>query len=160
MPALDTTDIKILEILQEDASCSIADIAARVNLSPNPCWRRIRQLEESGVIRKRVALLDAKKLGVGTTVFVMLRAEDYSDDWFETFAAAVRTIPEVLEFYRLAGDVDYLIKLQVADIAGYNRVSQTLTRAVRFRDVSGAFAMEELKYTTALPLPRKPQAPE
>jgi Lrp/AsnC family transcriptional regulator len=159
MSALDTTDIKILEILQDDASCSIADIAERVHLSQNPCWRRIRQLEESGVIRKRVALLDAAKLGVGTTVFVMVRAPEYSDEWFETFAAAVRKIPEVLEFYRLAGEVDYLIKLQVSDIAGYNAVSQTLTRAVRFRDFSGAFAMEELKYTTALPLPRKPHAP-
>ena len=159
MSALDTTDIKILEILQDDASCSIAEIAERVHLSQNPCWRRIRQLEESGIIRKRVALLDAQKLGVGTTVFVMVRAPEYSDEWFETFAASVKKIPEVLEFYRLAGEVDYLIKLQVSDIAGYNAVSQALTRAVRFRDVSGAFAMEELKYTTALPLPRKLHAP-
>ena len=154
MPILDAIDIKILGVLQEDASRSIAEIAEQVHLSQNACWRRIRQLEESGVIRKRVALLDAQKLGVGTTVFVMLRAPDYSDEWFEAFAAVVRKIPEVLEFYRLAGEIDYLIKLQVSDIAGYNEVSQTLTRAVRFRDVSGVFAMEELKYTTAIPLPR------
>jgi Lrp/AsnC family transcriptional regulator len=146
MLTIDPVDIRILGALQEDASRSISDIAEQVHLSQNACWRRIRQLEESGFIRKRVALLDAQKLGVGTTVFVMVRAPKYSDEWFETFAAAVRKIPEVLEFYRLAGEVD---------IAGYNEVSQTLTRAVRFRDVSGAFAMEELKYTTAIPLPRK-----
>ena len=158
MAALDSIDIRILGVLQEDASRSISEIAEQVHLSQNACWRRIRQLEESGVIRKRVALLNADKLGVGTTVFVMVRAPEYSDEWFEAFAAAVRKIPEVLEFYRLAGEVDYLIKLQVSDIAGYNEVSQTLTRAVRFRDVSGAFAMEELKYTTAIPLPRKPKS--
>jgi Lrp/AsnC family transcriptional regulator len=155
MAGLDAIDIKILGLLQEDASRSIAEIAERVHLSHNACWRRIRQMEESGIIRKRVALLDAEKLGAGTTVFVMLRAPDYSDEWFDKFAAVVRNIPEVLEFYRLAGEIDYLIKLQVADIAGYNEVSQKLTRAVHFRDVTGAFAMEELKNTTAIPLPRK-----
>jgi Lrp/AsnC family transcriptional regulator len=152
---LDAMDVKILHLLQEDASRSIAEIAESVHLSHNACWRRIRQLEESGIIRKRVALLDADKLGFGTTVFVTLRAADYSDEWFDTFAAAVKKIPEVLEFYRLAGDVDYLLKLQVSDIADYNRVSQALTRTVPFRDFSGAFAMEELKNTTAIPLPRK-----
>jgi Lrp/AsnC family transcriptional regulator len=159
MSGLDATNIKILEILQDDASPSIAEIADRVHLSQNACWRRIRQLEEDGFVRKRVALLDAQKLGVGTTVFVMLRAAEYTDEWFENFAAVVRRIPEVLEFYRLAGDVDYLLKLQVSDIAGYNEVSKVLTRLVRFRDLSGAFAMEELKYTTALPLPRRAKAP-
>jgi Lrp/AsnC family transcriptional regulator len=155
VPDLDAMDVKILALLQEDASLSIAEIAESVHLSHNACWRRIRQLEENGIVRKRVALLDAEKLGVGTTVFVMLRAADYSDEWYDAFAAAVRKIPEVLEFYRLAGEIDYLIKLQVSDIADYNRVSQELTRAVRFRDFSGAFAMEELKNTTAIPLPRK-----
>ncbi|HEY3939111.1 MAG TPA: Lrp/AsnC family transcriptional regulator [Bryobacteraceae bacterium] len=150
-------DIKILDLLQEDASHSVSEIAEQIHLSNNACWRRIRQLEDSGVIRKRVALLDAEKLGVGTTVFVMLRASEYTDEWFESFATAVRKIPEVLEFYRLAGDVDYLLKLQVSDIADYNAVSQKLTRAVRFRDMSGAFAMEELKNTTAIPLPLKPK---
>jgi len=155
MPALDAMDVKILDLLQENASRSIAEIAEQIHLSHNACWRRIRQLEEDGVIRKRVALLDAEMLGVGTTVFVMLRAPEYTDEWFERFAATVKKIPEVLEFYRLAGEIDYLLKLQVSDIAGYNAVSQTLTRAVHFRDVSGAFAMEELKNTTAIPLPRK-----
>ena len=148
-------DVKILDLLQEDAARSIAEIAERINLSHNACWRRIRQLEDSGIIRKRVALLDAEKLGVGNTVFVLVRAAEYTDEWYDAFAAAVRKIPEVLEFYRLAGEIDYLLKLQVSDIADYNRVSQALTRAVRFRDFSGSFAMEELKNTTAIPLPRK-----
>lgn len=154
MTELDAIDIKILNLLQDNASRSIAEIAEQIHLSHNACWRRIRQLEDIGIIKKRVALLDAQKLGVGTTVFVMLRAAEYTDEWYEAFAKVVTKIPEVLEFYRLAGDIDYLIKLQVADIAGYNEVSQKLTRAVHFRDVSGAFAMEELKNTTALPLPR------
>src|ERR1700735_1605161 len=101
---LDAMDVKILHLLQEDASRSIAEIAEQIHLSHNACWRRIRQLEDGGIIRKRVALLDAEKLGVGTTVFVMLRAAEYTDEWFESFAVAVRKIPEVLEFYRLAGD--------------------------------------------------------
>jgi len=155
MTNLDAMDVKILDLIQDDASRSIAEIAEAVHLSHNACWRRIRQLEESGIIRKRVALLDAEKLGVGTTVFVLLRAAEYTDEWYDAFAAAVKKIPEVLEFYRLAGEIDYLLKLNVSDIADYNRVSQTLTRAVRFRDFSGAFAMEELKNTTAIPLPRK-----
>jgi Lrp/AsnC family transcriptional regulator len=158
MGGMDALDVRILGFLQEDASRSIAEIAEHVHLSRNACWRRIQQLEETGVIRKRVALLDAEKLGVGTTVFVLLRAPEYTDEWFNAFAAAVRKIPQVLEFYRLAGDIDYLIKLQVSDIAGYNEVSQILTRAVPFRGVSGAFAMEELKNTTALPLPRNAKA--
>jgi Lrp/AsnC family transcriptional regulator len=156
MTNLDALDIKILDLLQEDASRSISEIAEQIHLSHNACWRRIRQLQEGGIIRKQVALLDAEKLGVGTTVFVMLRAPEYTDEWFDKFAATVKKIPEVLEFYRLAGEVDYLIKLQVSDIAGYNEVSQILTRAVHFRDVSGVFAMEELKNSTALPLPRHP----
>jgi Lrp/AsnC family transcriptional regulator len=155
MPDLDAMDVKILALLQEDASRSIAEIAEQINLSHNACWRRIRQLEESGIIRKRVALLDARKLGAGTTVFVMVRAAEYTDEWYESFAKAVSKLPEVLEFYRLAGDIDYLLKLQVSDLADYNEVSQKLTRAVRFRDFSGAFAMEELKNTTALPLPNR-----
>jgi len=155
VPDLDAMDVKILDLLQEDAARSIAEIAERINLSHNACWRRIRQLEDSGIIRKRVALLDAEKLGVGNTVFVLVRAAEYTDEWYDAFAAAVRKIPEVLEFYRLAGEIDYLLKLQVSDIADYNRVSQALTRAVRFRDFSGSFAMEELKNTTAIPLPRK-----
>jgi Lrp/AsnC family transcriptional regulator len=154
-PALDVVNIRVLGVVQEDASGSIPAIAEYVHLSQYTCRRRIRQLEESGIIKKRVALLDAQKLGVGTTVFVMLRAAEYTDEWYEAFAKAVTKIPEVLEIYRLAGDIDYMLKLQVSHIADYNAVSQKLTRAVHFREMSGAFAMEELKNTTAIPLPRK-----
>jgi len=155
---LDALDIKILGLVQEDASRSISEIADQIHLSHNACWRRIRQLEECGIIKNRVALLDAQKLGVGTTVFVILRGPVYTeewDEWVKSFTTAVRKMPEVLEFYRLSGEIDYLLKLQVSDVAEYNKVSQALRRAVRFRDISGAFAMEVLKNTTAIPLPRK-----
>jgi Lrp/AsnC family transcriptional regulator len=149
---LDSADLKILDLLQSDASRSIADIADRVHLSQNACWRRIKRLEEEGVIVKRVALLDPEKLGVGVTVFVSVRAGEHSEKWLETFASAVRKMPEVVEFYRMTGDVDYLLKLQVANIAAYDRVYKTLIKAAPIADVSAAFAMEELKRSTAMPL--------
>ena len=149
---LDSADLKILDLLQSDASRSIADIADRVHLSQNACWRRIKRLEEEGVIVKRVALLNPEKLGVGVTVFVSVRAGEHSEKWLETFASAVRKMPEVVEFYRMTGDVDYLLKLQVADIAAYDRVYKSLIKAAPIADVSAAFAMEELKRSTAMPL--------
>jgi Lrp/AsnC family transcriptional regulator len=154
MTPLDSLDTKILAILQVDASRSIAEIADAVHLSQNACWRRIKRLEDEGVIRKRVALLDPEKLGVGITVFVSVRAGEHSENWLETFTAAVRKIPEVVEFYRMAGEVDYLLKLQVANIAAYDRVYKSLIRSAKLMDVSAAFAMEEMKRTTELPLPR------
>jgi Lrp/AsnC family transcriptional regulator len=150
---LDTLDVKILAALQADASRSIAAIAEEVNLSQNACWRRIKLLEEAGVIRGRVALLDAQQLGCGVTVFVRLSAGEHSEGWLTAFAEKIRAMPEVVEFYRLSGDVDYLIKLQVRDIAAYDRAYKALIRAAPLRDVSAAFAMEELKHTHALPLP-------
>lgn len=153
MDGLDAIDIRILGLLQEDAARSIGEIAEVIHLSQNACWRRIRQLEERGYILKRVALLDAVKLGAGTTVFVMVRAGQHSPEWLERFAGAVRNIPEIVEFYRMTGEVDYLLKIRVADIAGYDRVYKQLIRAAPLTDVSGAFAMEELKLTTAIPLP-------
>jgi Lrp/AsnC family transcriptional regulator len=150
---LDGTDLRILAILQEIAERSISDIAEAIHLSQNACWRRIRRLEEEGYILKRVALLDATKLGAGMTVFVMVRAGEHSQEWLERFAEAVRKIPEIVEFYRMTGEVDYLIKIRVADIAGYDRVYKQLIRSAPLTDVSGAFAMEELKHTTAIPLP-------
>jgi len=149
---LDAIDLKILDLLQNDASCSIAEIGDRVHLSQNACWRRIRRLEEEGIIAKRVALLDPAKLGVGVTVFVTVRAGEHTEKWLETFSAAVRRMPEVVEFYRLTGEIDYLLKLQVADIAAYDRVYKQLIRSAKLMDVSSAFAMEELKRTTAIPL--------
>jgi Lrp/AsnC family transcriptional regulator len=150
---LDGTDLRILGLLQENAEHSISEIAEAIHLSQNACWRRIRQLEEDGYILKRVALLDAVKLGAGMTVFVMVRAGEHSQEWLERFADAVRKIPEIVEFYRMTGEVDYLIKIRVADIAGYDRVYKQLIRSAPLTDVSGAFAMEELKHTTAIPLP-------
>ena len=150
---LDGTDLRILAILQENAERSISEIADAIHLSQNACWRRIRRLEEEGYILKRVALLDAVKLGAGMTVFVMVRAGEHSQEWLERFAEAVRKIPEIVEFYRMTGEVDYLIKIRVADIAGYDRVYKQLIRSAPLTDVSGAFAMEELKHTTAIPLP-------
>jgi len=150
---LDGTDLRILALLQENAERSISEIAEAIHLSQNACWRRIRQLEEQGYILKRVALLDAVKLGAGMTVFVMVRAGEHSQEWLERFADAVRKIPEIVEFYRMTGEVDYLIKIRVADIAGYDRVYKQLIRSAPLTDVSGAFAMEELKHTTAIPLP-------
>jgi len=149
----DGIDLKILDLLQNDASLSIAEIGERVHLSQNACWRRIRQLEESGIIVKRVALLDRERLGVGITVFVTVRAGEHTEKWLETFSAAVRKMPEVVEFYRLTGEIDYLLKLQVADIAAYDRVYKALIRSAKLMDVSAAFAMEEIKRTTAIPLP-------
>jgi Lrp/AsnC family transcriptional regulator len=152
---LDTIDVKILDLLQTDASLPIAEIADRVHLSQNACWRRIKQLEERGVIKKRVALLDPEKLGAGLTVFVAVRAGEHTEKWLETFSAAVRRMPEVIEFYRIAGEIDYLLKLQVADMAAYDRAYKSLIRSARLMDVSASFAMEELKHTTAVPLPSK-----
>ena len=153
MQKLDPTDFSILALLQEDAGLSIQQIADSVHLSQNACWRRIRQMEDSGVIRKRVALLDATKVGAGMTVFVQVRAAEHSDAWLEGFAAAVKAIPEIVEFYRMTGEVDYLLKMRVADMAGYDRAYKTLIRAARLGDVSASFALEEIKATTAVPLP-------
>jgi Lrp/AsnC family transcriptional regulator len=155
MTDLDAIDLKILDLLQGDASLPIAEISDRVHLSQNACWRRIKQLEEAGVIKKRVALLDPEKLGCGMTVFVAVRAGEHTEKWLETFSTAVRKMPEVVEFYRIAGEVDYLLKLQVADIAAYDRVYKSLIRSAKLMDVSASFAMEELKRSTALPLPSK-----
>ncbi|MGE0719838.1 MAG: Lrp/AsnC family transcriptional regulator [Alphaproteobacteria bacterium] len=149
---MDEIDMKILALLQEDCALSNAEIAERVGLSATPCWRRIRALEEAGVIRGRVALLDRDKLGVGVTVFVSVRTNQHNPEWLARFAAAVERIPEVVEFYRMAGEVDYLLRIVVPDIAAYDGVYKRLIAAIDLYDVSSAFAMEEIKWTTALPL--------
>ncbi len=144
-------DRRLLALVQEDAALSIGELGERVHLSVNACWRRLKRLEQDGYIRRRVALLDAHRLGVGTTVFVAVRAAEHSEAWFEALRKAVIAMPEVVEFYRMSGEVDYLLKVQVADIPAYDRFYQRLIRAVNIRDVSSTFAMEELKYTTAVP---------
>ena len=149
---MDAIDRKILAVLQRDTTLAVAEIAERVGLSATPCWRRIQNLEKAGVIRGRVALLDAAAINLGVTVFVGLKTSRHSQDWLEEFAARIAAIDEVVEFYRMAGDVDYLLKVVAPDIAGYDAVYKRLIAAVDFSDVSSSFAMEEIKYTTALPL--------
>ena len=149
---MDRTDKKILALLQEDATPTVAEIAERVGLSATPCWRRIQNLEKRGVIRRRVALLDPGELNVGVTVFARVKTSQHNIDWLEDFAAAVAAIDEVVEFYRMSGDIDYLLKIVVPDIERYDAVYKRLIAAADFADVSSSFAMEEIKFTTALPL--------
>jgi len=149
---IDAIDRKILRLLQEDASLAVAAIAERVGLSSTPCWRRIQNLEKAGVIRKRVALLDAGKLNVGVSVFVRVKAARHSYEWLERFAAGVAKIDEVVEFYRMSGDIDYLLRVVVPDIAAYDGVYKRLIKTAELADVSSNFAMETIKHTTALPL--------
>jgi len=145
-------DRRILAALQSDATLSIADLAERVGLSQTPCWKRIKRLEAAGVITGRVALLDRALLGVGTTVFVSVRTSQHDEDWLVQFADAIRAIPEVTEFYRMSGDVDYLLKIVCRDIADYDRIYKSMIRSARLSDVSSSFAMEQIKYTTEVPL--------
>ena len=149
---MDKTDKKILALLQEDAAQPIADIARKVGLSVTPCWRRIQRLEEDGIIRSRVALLDAPKIGLGMSVFVAIRTDQHNADWLADFARAVAARKEVVEFYRMSGEVDYLLRVVVPDMAAYDRFYKDLIAEVKLIDVSSSFAMEEIKYTTALPL--------
>ena len=149
---MDRIDKKILDCLQTDAALPVGDIAERVGLSATPCWRRIRNLEKAGIIQRRVALLDPEKLNLGITVFVALKTSQHNYEWLENFADAVSGIDEVVEFYRMSGDTDYLLRIVVPDIAGYDAVYKRLIQAADLSDVSSSFAMERIKYTTALPL--------
>lgn len=149
---LDSIDRRILQELQQDASLSTADLADRVGLSTTPCWRRVRHLESAGYIKKRVALLDRERLGVATTVFVAVKTRSHAADWLDKFAGAVRDMPEVVEFHRMSGDVDYLMKVVVPDIPAYDAFYKRLISKIDLSDVSSSFAMEEIKTTTALPL--------
>ena len=149
---MDEMDRKILTCLQADATLSISEISERVGLSQTPCWRRIQNLENTGVILKRVALLDREKLNVGVTVFVSLKTNQHNLEWLQEFDHIVSDIPEVLEFYRMSGGVDYLLKIVVPDIAAYDADYKRLIEKIDLFDVSSAFAMEEIKYETQLPL--------
>jgi Lrp/AsnC family transcriptional regulator len=149
---LDATDRKILAILQDDASLSVADVAARVNLSQTPCWRRIQKLTDSGVITKRVALVDPDALGLGLTVFVEIETGDHSQEWLGKFAAAIKEMPEVMEIYRMAGDVDYMLRITVPNMAAVDTFYQRLISLVPLKNVTSRFAMERVKYTTAYPV--------
>jgi Lrp/AsnC family transcriptional regulator len=149
---MDKLDRKILELLQKDGGLTAAEVAERIGLSKAPCWRRIKRLEEEGVIKQTVALLNARQLNLGTTAFVTLKTANHSEAWFEKFVKAVRDIPEVVEIHRMSGEVDYLMRIVVPDIDAYDLVYKRLIAAVEFKDVSASFALETIKYTTALPL--------
>ena len=152
MISLDALDIKILNLLQRDATLPLAEISARVGLSSTPCWRRIQKLEEAGVIRRRVALLDREALNAGVTVFVAIRTQQHNARWLKDFARAVSGFPEVVDCYRMSGDIDYLLRLVLPDIAAYDSFYKRLIAKVELSDVTSMFAMEEIKATTELPL--------
>lgn len=151
---LDSIDWAILGVLQSDASIPVHEVGDRVGLSSNACWRRIKRLEDSGIIARRVALLDPVKLGLATTVFVAIRTQRHDPAWLDAFSTGVAAIEEISECHRMAGDVDYLLKIVVRDIAHYDRIYRKLIAAVPdIADVSSSFSMEQMKATTALPRP-------
>jgi Lrp/AsnC family transcriptional regulator len=149
---LDAIDRRILEVLQEDAAIAIAELAERVGLSQTPCWKRVKRLEREGVIARRVAILDRDRLGLGVTVIVAVKTAHHNDEWLKSFTEGVARIPEVVEFYRMSGEIDYLLKIVARDIADYDRIYRKLTKVAPLTDVSSSFAMQEIKSTTALPL--------
>ena len=149
---MDAIDRKILAVLQKDASLSVAEIGNRVGLSSTPCWKRIQRLEADGVIQRRVAVVDQDKLGLGVTVFVSIETGDHSEDWLQKFAEVVAALPEVMEFYRMAGDVDYMLRVVVPDIPGYDAFYKRLIATVPLKNVTSRFAMEKIKSTTELPI--------
>lgn len=149
---MDKFDKAILELLQQDSSLSINHIAEQIGLSPTPCWRRIQSLEKQGVLQKKVSLADPQKLNVGLTVFVMVKTNQHNPQWLDEFATIGQEFPEIMEFYRMSGDVDYLLKVVVPDMAAFDHFYKRLISRKSFSDISSSFAMEELKYTTALPV--------
>ena len=150
---MDRIDNQILAILQKDASLPVADIARKVGLSVTPCWRRIQKMEEDGIIKGRVALLDGQKIGMGMSVFVGIKTDQHNVDWLEQFAKSISALPQVVEFYRMSGEIDYMLRVVVPDMASYDVFYKKLISTVKLKDVSSSFAMEEIKYTTALPVP-------
>ena len=149
---MDRLDKKILTLLQEDATLAVTDVAKRVGLSTTPCWRRIQKLEEDGFITRRVVVLDPQKINLGVTVFVSIRTGSHSAEWLRRFSEVVQELPEVMELYRMSGDVDYLMRVVVPDIAAYDTLYKRLISRIDISDVSSAFAMEQIKATTSLPL--------
>jgi Lrp/AsnC family transcriptional regulator len=148
----DELDRKILGHLQRDASRSLDELAADVGLSRNACWRRVKRMEDDGLIKQRVALLDARRLNVGLTVFIALKTIEHSPGWLEKFSKAVRDIPEIVGVYRMTGDIDYLVQAVVPDVEAYDALYKRLINRITLADVSSSFVMEEIKATTALPL--------
>ncbi|MCA6219738.1 MULTISPECIES: Lrp/AsnC family transcriptional regulator [Photorhabdus] len=151
---LDKTDRKLLKLLQKDCSLSLNALAEAVNLTSTPCWKRLKRLEDEGYIVGKVALLDSEKLGLGLTVIVMIRTQQHSSGWYEQFVAFIKQMPEVLAFYRMAGECDYLMHVEVVDMKSYDLFYKRMVNGVPgLIDVTSSFAMEKIKYTTALPIP-------
>ena len=149
---MDRIDRRILDLLQNDAQLSTAEIADQVGLSTTPCWRRIQRLEEAGIIARRVALLDRSKINLGTDVFISVKTNQHNWEWLEDFSRKVSEFPEVMEFYRMAGEADYLLRVVVPDMPAFDAFYKKLIQSTELSDVSSSFAMEQIKYTTALPL--------
>lgn len=149
---LDTVDRRILGVLQNDATRSVTDIADAIAMSSTPCWKRIKRLEQDGYIERRVAILNREKLDLNVTVMVAIRTAHHSDEWLEKFSRGVALIPEVVEFYRMSGEIDYLLKIVARDIADYDRIYRKLTKVADLHDVTSSFAMQQIKCTTELPL--------
>lgn len=150
--ALDKIDRKILALLQKDATTPVAEIGRKVGLSTTPCWRRVQKMEEDGVIRRRVAVLDPKKINAGVTAFVSIRTNEHNDAWMHKFSTVVEEFTEIVEFYRMSGDIDYLLRVVVPDIQAFDAFYKKLISKIDLSDVSSSFAMGQIKYTTALPL--------
>jgi len=149
---LDSLDRKLLALLQKDANLSVAELGESVGLSTTPCWKRLKRLEDDGFIERRVALVNRAKVGLPVTVFVSIRTNQHDEAWLSEFAKATAAFPEIVELYRMSGEVDYLMKVIVPDIEGYDRFYKRLIRTVKLTDVSSAFAMEQIKYSTEVPL--------
>lgn len=152
METLDEIDRKLLRALQRDATLSLDQLSAEVHLSRNACWRRVKALETAGIIARRVTLLDPQRLGLGLTVFIQIRTNAHDPDWLSRFKTATQAFPEIQSVYRMSGDLDYLLRARVADMAGYDRLYQQLIARLPLSDVSASFVMEEIKDTTELPL--------
>jgi len=150
---LDKIDRKLLSLLQEDCTLSLQALADAVNLTTTPCWKRLKKLEDDGVVRAKVALLDPEKLGLGLTAFVLIKTQQHSSEWYCKFVCVVEDMPEVLGFWRMAGEYDYLMRVQVADMKRYDDFYKRLVNGIPgLTDVTSSFAMEQIKYTTALPI--------
>jgi Lrp/AsnC family transcriptional regulator len=150
---MDEIDRKLLSLLQEDATLAMAQLADQVGLSATPVWKRVQKLEAAGVITRRVALIEPERIGVGLIVFVAIEAPEHSPAWMAGFAAAIGTMPEVMEAYRMAGEVDYMLRVAVPDMAEFDTFYKRLVALVPLKNVTSRFSMERLKHTTAYPLP-------
>ncbi len=149
---LDEIDLRLLRCLQQDASISMDELAGKSNLSRNACWRRVKRMEERRIIRSRVALVDPEAVGLGLSVFVIIRTNAHEKGWLEKFEEAVRTLPEIQGAHRMSGDIDYVLRLRVASVGDYDRFYQRLIAKVPIADISASFVMEDIKDTTALPV--------